>query len=221
MRIREHQFEWDQPLDMAFADPAEIHVYHVDLEHAAWIGHHAFCLCAEERARSKRFHFERDQVNFVYTRAALRHVLALYFGCDPAEIEYDIGQFGKPAVDGIHFNLSHTKSRAAIAVSSQHPVGIDIEELRQVDRADQIAGRYFCPREAELIRATAEPEKSRVFLQIWTLKEAWLKALGTGLSKPLNEVDTGYGATVLDELQCLTVPNGLAALCLLGDLVAE
>ena len=130
-----------------------------------------------ELARAARFIHERDQARFIYCRATLRTVLSRYLEVPAAEIVFDTGPNGKPLLANAprwHFNLSHSRDLAAIAISHDAPVGIDVEFIdpdfpyKDVAR-DVLTPSEICPTPAR-------------FYQLWTLKEALLKASGTGFS---------------------------------------
>lgn len=115
-------------------------------------------------------------------RAAQRVLLGERLGLAPGPLRFDIGQEGKPELAGeaagrLHFNLSHTDERWALAVSGETPVGIDLELRERRERTEAIARRWFSPSHAD--RVADRPED---FLAIWTLYEAFGKALGRGLS---------------------------------------
>lgn len=165
------------------------------------------CLSLEEQERMRKFSKKSLSHVFLAAHGLKRNVLAQMTGCLPSELQFEAAKQGKPLVSGPaiatdwHFNLSHTHGLVAVAASCQ-PVGIDVEELsRQVPDLD-IAKRYFSRREYQHIATTAPSEQARLFLQYWTLKEAFLKAEGWGLSQRLDAVEFDLsgdiGLSVLD-----------------------
>ena len=148
------------------------------------------CLSADERSRAGRFAFDRDRRRFALGRGAVRKILASYSGCTPAEIVFAYGEFGKPRLDdrhaaaGLQFNASGSGDVAVCAVTSGQSVGIDIEQLR--DDCDPDVVRYALSdverSDFERIPAAEQPA---AFYRTWTRKEAYLKAVGCGLSRPL------------------------------------
>jgi 4'-phosphopantetheinyl transferase len=148
------------------------------------------CLSADEQARAGRFAFDRDRRRFSLGRGAVRKILASYLGCPPAEIAFAYGEFGKPRLDGRHagagleFNASGSGDMAVCAVACGQSVGIDIEQLR--DACDPGVVRYALSdvERTEFERISAE-EQPAAFYRTWTRKEAYLKAVGCGLSRPL------------------------------------
>lgn len=147
-------------------------------------------LSADEQARAGRFAFDRDRRRFALGRGAVRKILASYLGCPPAEIAFAYGEFGKPRLAGRHaaaelqFNASGSGDLAVCAVTSDQSVGIDIEQMR--DSCDPDVVRYALSdvELTEFERIPAEDQPA-AFYRTWTRKEAYLKAVGCGLSRPL------------------------------------
>jgi 4'-phosphopantetheinyl transferase len=151
-------------------------------------------LSEEERQRVARLRFADGRDRFVLSHAYTRFVLARYLGIHPREVVFGTNETGKPWVvdksgmmgEGFGFNLSHCKTYAAIAVAPTELVGVDVEEHRPNMDAVGIAKRYFAPEEFEVFDTLSEEEIEPYFLQIWTCKEAFVKAIGLGLSYSLN-----------------------------------
>jgi 4'-phosphopantetheinyl transferase len=151
-------------------------------------------LSAEERQRAERFRFERNRRMYVNTHAALRLLLARYLHASPAALVIVPDPNGRPVLAGsteLHFNLSHSGALALIAISSLGPLGIDIEEVRDVPDYVDIARRYFARTEVDRLLQLPATERLGGFFVTWTRKEAYVKALGLGLSVPLNFFSTG------------------------------
>jgi 4'-phosphopantetheinyl transferase len=147
-------------------------------------------LSADERARANRFVFERDRRRFCLGRGALRGILASYLRCDPGEIAFEYGESGKPRLrDGdaamdLQFNASGSADLAVCVVTCGQNVGVDIEHLR--DDCDQDLVRYAFSADERAEFARLPPDQQAVaFYRAWTRKEAYLKATGCGLSRPL------------------------------------
>ncbi|MBP6785682.1 MAG: 4'-phosphopantetheinyl transferase superfamily protein [Verrucomicrobiales bacterium] len=136
----------------------------------------------EERDRADRFIFPIHRDRFSRGRAMLRRLLAGHLGIGPDRVVFETSERGKPFLPGepLHFNLSHSEGRAALAVSCLPSIGIDLECFdRRVD-VDGLSRRCF--RESELcgLRDLSDEEKRRAFFWIWTAKEARMKATGEG-----------------------------------------
>lgn len=143
----------------------------------------------DEAGRAERFVFERDRNHFVVGRGRVRELLARRLACEPADVDFVYSKHGKPALASgtLHFNLSHAHGLAALALSNDFEVGIDIERVRPIEEG--IAQRFFSP--AELAGLNALPVKDQLagFFRCWTRKEAIVKAIGEGLSRPLSSFD--------------------------------
>src|SRR6266852_636069 len=178
-----------------FADGAiDVVVTRLDLRPAA-VRALAVRLSDAERQRASRFAFDRDRRRFVVTRARLRQLLGLRLDVRPESVELVYGERGKPALarghagSDLRFNVSHSDDVAVYAFSPGREIGIDVEAVRVILDADDIAARFFsrCENEAYL---TLDPrDKPLGFFNCWTRKEAFIKALGDGLHHPLDRFD--------------------------------
>jgi 4'-phosphopantetheinyl transferase len=144
-------------------------------------------LAPEERERTARFRFPRDRGRFVAGRAQLRRVLGELTGTQPGELGLVTGAHGKPELpgSGLFFNLAHAEGCALLAVTTAGRVGVDIERLRPVPDRDLVAQQFFAPAEVAALRRTTPAQRDATFLRCWTRKEAYVKAVGDGLSLPL------------------------------------
>jgi len=172
---------------------ADVHVWRVDLRPtAAALEGYAAALSASEQERERRFREPRARAAFVVTRAVLRQLLASYLDCSARSLRFAAGPHGKPFLaghHGIHFNVSHSRDRALLAFAAGGPVGIDIEWLDPTVDVDHFADRFFSPVERAALRALAHEQRRRAFFACWTRKEAYVKALGSGLSHDLAAFD--------------------------------
>lgn len=152
-------------------------------------------LSEDERDRAGRYAFERDWRRFVVARGRLRELLAERLDTRPELVELTYGKRGKPALasplshGALHFNVAHSGELAVYAFSKSGEVGVDVEALRTLPDADEVAARFFSPREREAYRALDPCHKRMGFFNCWTRKEAFLKALGDGLYHPLDSFD--------------------------------
>jgi 4'-phosphopantetheinyl transferase len=144
----------------------------------------------------------------VIARGVARSLLSRYLNICPSEVVFEYGEFGKPALDGRHesklcFNVSHTDTLLAIAISTDIDVGIDIEPMSRTTEHDDLVARYFCQSEQAAFDELAAHLRPRTFLNAWTRKEAYLKAVGTGLSEGLDRgcvtLKPGESAEFLDD----------------------
>ena len=152
-------------------------------------------LSDSERLRADRFAFDRDRNRFIVARARLRELLATRLSVPPRSVEFTYGPHGKPAlssrfaVSGLRFNVSHTDDVAIYAFSHGREIGVDIEMIRPITDADNIAAQFFSRRENEAYLALESNEKPLGFFYCWTRKEAFIKAIGEGLYHPLDSFD--------------------------------
>jgi 4'-phosphopantetheinyl transferase len=148
-------------------------------------------LSPDERRRARRFRFAADRSRYATTHSALRAILGAYLGVAPARVCIRTDPAGKPHLDArrhrppLHFSLSHAGELALIAVSDRE-VGVDIEQQRAPSDADALVLRYFSSSERAAYFALPRAERARAFMAAWTVKEAYLKACGAGLSRGLD-----------------------------------
>ncbi|HEY6088783.1 MAG TPA: 4'-phosphopantetheinyl transferase superfamily protein, partial [Gemmatimonadaceae bacterium] len=172
----------------------EVVAVHLDGDRRA-PGDLAQCLCDGERLRASRFVFERDRRRFIVARARLRHLLASRLGVQPDAVELVYGPQGKPGLSrrfagfDLRFNVSHSEDVAVYAFSRDCEIGVDVEFVREMRDADDIAARFFSRRENEAYLALDPRDRPLGFFNCWTRKEAFIKALGEGLSHPLDRFD--------------------------------
>jgi 4'-phosphopantetheinyl transferase len=146
-------------------------------------------LNSPELQRGARLIDERVRSRWQTSRGLLRWILGRYTGISPREIEFTHDQPGKPYAIGIglEFNISHSGDRFACAIA-QFPVGIDLERHREIP-AMQLVCRFFAASEIKEFCQLSDNDRLPHFFSLWTQKEAYLKALGTGLTLPLNAVE--------------------------------
>ena len=154
-------------------------------------------LSARERKRADRFVYDRHRRRYTIAQAHLRRVLGQLTGTEPERVHFHYEEKGKPFLPGgPSFNQSHSEERIMIAVAASGRLGVDIEEIRTVRLMLDIADKNFAPDEAARMRAAPAGDRQELFFRLWTRKEAFLKALGFGLTHPLRSfsVDPTPGA---------------------------
>jgi 4'-phosphopantetheinyl transferase len=170
---------------------ADVHVWLADIDGPAPSG----LLSADEEDRAARFYFERHRRRFVAGRTTLRRILATYLEESPAALQFSYGAHGKPALvgqegdEGLRFNLAHCQGRAIYAVTRGREVGVDIEALRPMPDALDLAERFFSETERRTLRGLLPEQVPEGFFNAWTRKEAFVKAVGSGLAYPLSSFD--------------------------------
>jgi 4'-phosphopantetheinyl transferase len=146
-------------------------------------------LSADERARAARYRFERDRRGFERRRAWLRQLLGGYLGLHPGRVRLQYGAHGKPAVADhpwLHFSLSHAGGRVLCALAAGRRIGVDLVRGRPEPRDDAVARALFAPGEIAGLQALPPAARGPAFHRCWTRKEAYVKALGEGLARPLH-----------------------------------
>ena len=147
-------------------------------------------LSPEEAERADAFLRDQDRAHFTAARAWLRRSLGAYLGCAPDSVAFAYGEQGKPRLADaeagarLDFNLSHAGGHALLAVSAGVPLGADIEAVRPVE--EKVAERFFSAAEVRALLALPAAARLDGFFRCWTRKEAYLKALGSGLAAPLD-----------------------------------
>ena len=148
-------------------------------------------LSVDERERARRFRFDKMRARWLAGRVALRRILARELRVRPEEVEYRVLEHGKPALAGPHaaaleFNLSHSGACGLVGTSREVPLGVDVEEVTPIDDIRAVAERHFAPEECECLFALEGAAQVEGFYRYWTRKEAYIKALGTGLGHALD-----------------------------------
>lgn len=172
-------------------DARQVHLWVVRLEASednfarslAW-------LSSDETARVKRFHFDKHRRAFALGRAALRSLLSTYLGIAPADVCFVYGPQGKPALADtsctLRFNVSNSGNLAAYAFTAACEIGVDVEQHRALHDFESIARRFFSPEETADLMELPAAERNAAFFNCWSRKEAYIKAMGGGLSIPLD-----------------------------------
>jgi 4'-phosphopantetheinyl transferase len=188
----------DLPLDLALTDRV-VQVCCVDLDQwQSQMDALRALLSQDERDRADRFYFERDRVRFVLCRGILRRLLAHHLQIPPNRVQFAYNAYGKPGLAGdnpaqtLCFNVSHSQQTALFAMTLNRSVGVDLEYVRPVEVL-QLADRFFSEAETQWLRSLPAPEQPTAFFQLWTAKEAYLKAIGTGLSQ-LAQIEINFAA---------------------------
>jgi len=180
---------WSLPPAHLVLPRDEIHVWRASLDQPpACVAALEQTLSLDERSRVQRYRFAHDKQYFIIRHGLLRQMLGDYMGIEPGSLRFHSGPYGKPALaemPGVYmprFNVSYTHELALFAFARDREVGVDIEYVRPVAQAEQIAGRFFSVQARDTLRDLPQDRMYEQFLIYWTRLEACLKASGMGLA---------------------------------------
>ncbi len=172
------------------ATGTEAHLWLLDTTQftAAHFAEAAQIMSSHEQERAQKM--VRGKETYIASRWLLRKVLGAYTGTTAAQINLRRTDKGKPylAHSNIHFSLSHSGHWVVLAVSTSGAVGIDIEAAERKRDLAGIAESYYHPQEFAQLQALAGNQQTDYFYRLWTLKEAFFKATGTGISAGLDKI---------------------------------
>jgi 4'-phosphopantetheinyl transferase len=146
-------------------------------------------LSPEESRVAAGFHDANARRQYIVSRGMLRELLARYVDTPAAGLRFETEGYGKPVLAGnreVHFNLSHSGGLAVYAVASSRPVGVDLERMRPMPRAAELARRYLSPEESSAVATAPVGLRDREFLSCWVKREAFAKALGSSVWRVLH-----------------------------------
>jgi 4'-phosphopantetheinyl transferase len=172
--------------------PVVVDVWWASLDQPAAVGAWLGGQCSSaERARAARMYDPEQARRWLTGRGIVRTLLAQRLAIPATEVAVLASPSGKPRVDGpVNFNLSHSCGHLYLAMTDGPEVGIDVQAIDESIDVDAIARCFFTPGERSVLDAEpAAADRARSFFRLWALKEAWLKASGTGLSVPMSEAD--------------------------------
>ncbi len=187
---------WSPPTDdLILADDA-VHVWRASLEVSSnRLQQLRECLTEDELSRANRFVFEKDRNHYITARGQLRELLSRYLSQKPADFRFEYTAHGKPSLIGDHalnFNLSHSGKLVLYAITRRRRLGIDIELMRPDFSGVEIAEHYFSKNEVAVFQRLPQNLRADAFFTCWTRKEAYIKAIGEGLSCPLDSFDVAF-----------------------------
>lgn len=179
-------------LNQPALDDDEVHLWAVDLLPGRYdLPAMHEVLSRDEQLRVKRYIFEKDRNNAIISRGLLRKLLGRYLNIDPKQLQILHTKWGKPYLaspreNALFFSVSHSKARAIYGITRSGRVGVDIEYSAKDVSGPDIAGLFFTDEENAVLKRTPQECKRELFFRYWTLKEAFLKGVGTGLSMAMN-----------------------------------
>lgn len=148
-------------------------------------------LAEDERERAARFRFARDRDHYIAGRGMLRVLVGRYLQQPPETLKISYSEYGKPFLlaGGLQFNLAHSGGVVLYAFCLEEAVGVDVEVERELADALQISERFFSPAERAVLQSLPQEQRIPAFFRCWSRKEAFIKAVGEGLSYPLDVFD--------------------------------
>ncbi len=158
-------------------------------------------LDSNEQARAQRYRFNQPRRRFIAAHGIGREILGRYLTVPAEGVQFQHNSFGKPELAGLppdrlQFSFAHSEDLALYAVTVGRPVGVDVERRRPVEDAEQLVQRFFAPTEYAVFKNLPPEQKLLGFFAGWTRKEAYTKALGLGLSLPLNQFEVSLAPDV-------------------------
>jgi 4'-phosphopantetheinyl transferase len=148
-------------------------------------------LSGDELDRASRFVFDVHRNRYLTGRLALRELLGRYLDRAPSDVRFSYSSYGKPELSGeaLRFNVAHSDDLAVIGLTEEDRLGVDVERVRSLRDIDELAQTVFSRRELDVFHSLPIASKRRAFFNGWTRKEAFVKAVGEGLSHPLDDFD--------------------------------
>ncbi len=191
---------WTAPPATLEASTQRVDVWVASLDRAAYAGLPRLLsvLSRDERDRAERFQFAQHRCRFIAGRGLLRLILARYAAIPAKDLGFCYGPQGKPSlraemgVRDLMFNVAHSEGLALYAVARERRIGVDVEHMREVPDVESIIRRHFSVGEQAAWRSLPVSEHGEAFLRAWTRKEAYLKACGDGLTRPLYDVEVTF-----------------------------
>ncbi len=183
--------------DLLALDPGTIHLWYVptnDAKAPELLSRFPDIMSSDEHQRYQRFVFEKDRDQFLIARVLVRTTLSRYASVAPDTWRFHTNEFGKPEIDSrqnplqLRFNLSHCDGLALCGVTVGRDIGVDCENIRRKVEMKQVASRVFSTSERKFLDSMPASQQAETFFRLWTLKEAYIKAKGVGISLPLQEI---------------------------------
>jgi 4'-phosphopantetheinyl transferase len=212
---------WEDAPRAPLLEDNTVHVFHATLERpASEIARWTAVLAPDERDRANAFVHERTRARYVAARAQLRILIGHYLDVSPEAPRFSYTGAGKPSLTTgrLMFNVSHSAGRALFAFSREYVLGVDLEQTRHVADLEQIALRFFSPRESTALRALPAEQRHAAFFRCWTRKEAFVKATGWGIAGALDRFDVSLAPDEPATLLSIDGQPELAATWSLHDL---
>lgn len=175
----------------------QIHVWKLDLKNDEVNLNHLYenVLSPDEKKRVDKLRSKDDKKRYIYSRGLLRKKLGAYLDVDPANIRFSYNKYGKPSLNAevhtedLKFNVSHSKDIVIYAITRNREIGIDVEYLKDINRAEKIIEKFFSMEEKNFYNSQPEHKRKWAFFALWTRKEAYSKAMGRGIGLPSKDFE--------------------------------
>ncbi|MFN8008647.1 MAG: 4'-phosphopantetheinyl transferase superfamily protein [Terriglobia bacterium] len=201
----------DLPLLASTLNGRNVHVYRIVLDVPCKVQEKLLgTLSTDEMERANRFQFEQHKHRFITAHGVVRVILARYLGEEPADLRFVYGPYGKPALghfskaNPLYFNFSHSQGLGILSLALCD-VGVDIEHIRPIEDFQALAKNHFSSCESEILNRVPPGDRLTSFYTCWTRKEAFIKAIGKGLSRPLDSFTVSLAP---GDLPCLVSAEG-------------
>jgi 4'-phosphopantetheinyl transferase len=202
MEFGESQFDLSSPLLLS---DSEIHLWRSFTQTFESRGKELeMLLSGEELDRVERFYFQKDRIRFIVAHGILKMIVGRYLNMAPCLVSFRSGFNGKPELPGycdseaFSFNISHSYDLTIFAFSKFRSLGVDVEHIRHKPDFYEIADYYFHPKERAALQRLSLCNRKKAFFEYWTRKEAFVKATGEGLSRPLDSFFISIGSEKKD-----------------------
>lgn len=198
--VHESSPTWTIPVEQPSLGEGDVHLWRISVDsEQTSLDLLRESLSADEKKRALNFRFAADQHRYITARGSLREILSGYLGLSPAEVAFHYTNKGKPFLDPeiheeiVSFNLAHSGQVALCAVARGRDVGVDVEQIRANVPNKTVAEYVFSPHERAAVHELPESKWLEAFFTCWTLKEAYAKGRGDGLSMDLALLDVWSG----------------------------
>ena len=184
---------WKTPEPTAFILNKNVHIWQIRYDECTkhLVEIKSF-LSGAEIKRAMKFHFKIDQNRFIVTRGLLKKILSRIISEPVGKISFNNNEYGKPYLkknDLPFFNVSHSGNLGLIAITNISEIGVDVEQYRINETTEDIARRFFSKDEVKSYLSLDLKQRQEGFFNCWTRKEAFIKAMGMGLSLSLQTFD--------------------------------
>ena len=179
--------------------PHQVHLWFVDKKnHKDRLTSYWSILNELEKEKATKYRFEKDRDCSIIARGVIRMLLGNYLKIHPKDVKLKLGEFGKPFLNelsDIQFNVSHSAETIVLAFIKKDKIGVDVEHTKRNIEVNTIAKQFFSKEEITALFSLDEKFQKQAFYNCWTRKEAFIKALGSGLSFPLDEFVVSLDST--------------------------